>query len=143
MGSGFAVIILPTSGFWGLAHGGLFPPSRGPSASHFGPLTVGGLQLQPRPLAVFGFGMQPTVNAGLVPQVQRSPTFHPPMMGLLLHAGTSDLVSAVIPSGSSAMTMLTMHDHLKAQHLRQWLLLLDSASRASTLVCSTVDSEFA
>ena len=129
--------------FGRLQFGGLQPPSLGPSAPHPRPLSVGGLQFQPRPLGVFRFGMQTTLSSGLFPQVQRSPTFHPPMMGLLLHAGTSDLVSAVFSSGSSAMTMSTMHDHLKAQHLRQWLLLLDSASTASTLVCSTVDSEFA
>ena len=126
-----------------LRFGGLQPPPRGPSAPHFGSLSVGGLQFQPRQLGVFRSGMQSTLSSGLFPQVQRSPTFHPPMMGPLLQAGTSDLVSAVIPTGSTAMTMSTMHDHLKAQHLRQWLLSLDSASSASTLVCTTADSEFA
>ena len=39
------------------------------------------------------------------PQVPRSPTFHPPMMGTSVQADLSDLVSAVIPTGSSAMSM--------------------------------------
>ena len=126
-----------------LRYGGLPPPVRGPSAPHVDRLSLGGLTFQHSPLAIFRAGMQASLNQNLVPQVQRNPTFHPPMMGPLLQAGASDLLSAVIPSGSSAMTMSSMHDHLKSQHLRQWLLLLDSASSASTLVCSTVDSEFA
>lgn len=126
-----------------LRMGGLAPPPRAPPAAPSGSLKVGGLQFCPRPLAVYSPGMQHITLAGCVPQVPRSPTFHPPMMGTSVQAGISDLVSAVIPTGSSAMSMSHMHDHLKAQHLRQWLLILDSASSASSLFVSTLHSEFA
>ena len=79
----------------------------------------------------FRHGMQPIAPAGVVYQVQRSPTFHPPMMGTSIQAGMSDLVSAVIPTGSSG------------RHTCKTISKLNTTSVASSLVVSTSKSEFA
>eukprot|EP00435_Cladocopium_sp_Y103_P074318 s85_g48.t1 len=77
------------------------------------------------------------------PGVLASQPFRPPMMAELAQAGWSEPVSGVTPSGRSAFSMLAMHDHLKAQHLKSWLNLLHTAGRHSDLYTATEDSELA
>eukprot|EP00435_Cladocopium_sp_Y103_P015148 s4770_g3.t1 len=134
---------LSPRGFQSPSGMGLAPPVLMRGTPTFPPLPVGGLTYTRPQLGIWAPGLNPLVAVPVRPQVPASQPFRPPMMAEMAQAGWSEPLSGVTPSGRSAFSMLAMHDHLKAQHLKSWLHLLHTAGRHSDLFAVTEDSELA
>ena len=119
------------------------PPIFRVSGQQFDP-PVGGLTFDPPPLRIHAPGLCSITSVPARPKAAPVPGPGPTSCSpaaLVLPAPEPML--GLVPTGSSAQTMKDSHTQLKAQHLKSWLLLLDSAGEASALVCATAHSELA
>ena len=96
---------------------------------------MGGLPLPSSHLGIHTPGMRPLVSLPARSQAVALPVRCPLTSCDGEPAANSEPIKGVHPSGTSTVTIGAMHDQLKAQHRKSWLLLIENAG--SRVLCLT------